>query len=221
MLGRGLSLLKMFTGPSDELSLSALAKRAGLPKPTVYRLAGELTREGFIDPTAKGFRLGRQLFLLALRSSALAEIRSLALPYLAIAFGSTGATAMLAVRCQGQPLVVETISGRRSTPSPRVPGGRVLERSALGHALNGSSVPAGPETTGYVKRFDDLGKGVVSVAVPVFGASAAPIAALALSGRVSDRVIPLLRGLASRLSQDLARAATSSEHMWQCFEDLP
>lgn len=49
VLARGLALLDAF-GPEDaELTLTEIAQRAGLPKPTVLRLLGQLVQWGALE----------------------------------------------------------------------------------------------------------------------------------------------------------------------------
>jgi DNA-binding IclR family transcriptional regulator len=61
-------LLKTFTEEDDELGISELAKRLGVAKSTVHRLAGALLNEGLLhqDPASGRYRLGVGLFSLGL-----------------------------------------------------------------------------------------------------------------------------------------------------------
>ncbi|AUG78262.1 IclR family transcriptional regulator [Kitasatospora sp. MMS16-BH015] len=97
MLARGLALLNSF-GPDDlELSLSELARRAELPKPTAHRLVGELLDSGFLERGQVGLQLGPQMHVLGVRSSREQRIRILARPLLQRLHGISGATAYLSV----------------------------------------------------------------------------------------------------------------------------
>ncbi|MFA1544484.1 helix-turn-helix domain-containing protein [Actinomadura monticuli] len=51
VLARGLSLLDAFGSADTELTLTELAARTGLPKPTAHRLLSELVRWGGVERT--------------------------------------------------------------------------------------------------------------------------------------------------------------------------
>src|SRR5260370_42520998 len=60
--GRITSVLEAFRDDRDALALSELARRAGLPKSTAHRLAGELIRCGLLERANGRLRLGLKLF---------------------------------------------------------------------------------------------------------------------------------------------------------------
>lgn len=57
---RGLTILRQFSADTTELSVSDIAKRTGLHRTTVYRVARTLEAEGFLilDPSTKLYSLG-------------------------------------------------------------------------------------------------------------------------------------------------------------------
>src|SRR5215469_15013844 len=61
-VGRITAVLEAFRDDRDALALSELARRAGLPKTTVHRLAGELIRCGLLERADGRLRLGLKLF---------------------------------------------------------------------------------------------------------------------------------------------------------------
>ena len=54
-----LRLLKAFTADASELGITELAKRLGLAKSTVHRLASTLVAEGFLEQAEGRYRLTR------------------------------------------------------------------------------------------------------------------------------------------------------------------
>jgi DNA-binding IclR family transcriptional regulator len=97
MLTRGLAILNAFRAGETELSLSELARRVGLPKPTAHRLVAELLDSGFLERGQRGLLLGRQMFVLGTRLHRDQKIRVLALPHLQRLRKATGAAAYLSV----------------------------------------------------------------------------------------------------------------------------
>ncbi|MGH3585235.1 MAG: IclR family transcriptional regulator, partial [Pseudonocardia sp.] len=117
VLARGLRLLDAF-GPTDtELSLTELAARTGLPKPTAYRLLRELRHWGGVEQTAGGgYRLGLHVFTLGQRVPWQRELRHLALPYLEDLYEATHENVHLAVLQGTDTFFLEKLTGHRSTP---------------------------------------------------------------------------------------------------------
>ena len=125
MLGRGLRLLDAF-GPADtELTLTELARRARLPKPTAHRLLAELVAWGGLERTAHGYRLSMQLFVLGQRVPRPRGLREAALPYLEDLYEATHENVHLAVFDGTDTLFLEKLTGRRSTPIISRVGGRL------------------------------------------------------------------------------------------------
>jgi DNA-binding IclR family transcriptional regulator len=114
VLARGLRLLDAFLPTDAELSLSELAERTGLPKPTAYRLLHELVRWGGLERTETGYRLGLSLFMLGQRVPRQRELREAALPYLEDLYEATHENVHLAVFDRTGTLFLEKVSGRES-----------------------------------------------------------------------------------------------------------
>ncbi|GAA4510241.1 IclR family transcriptional regulator [Actinoallomurus oryzae] len=125
VLARGLTLLGAF-GPSDvDLTLTELAARTGLPKPTVHRLLGELVGWGALERTGNGYRLGMRLFVLGQRVPRPRGLREAALPYLEDLYEASHENVHLAVLDGIDTLFLEKVSGRRSMPIISRVGGRL------------------------------------------------------------------------------------------------
>jgi IclR family acetate operon transcriptional repressor len=82
MLARGLSILDCFRPGESTVSLSELARRTCLPKPTTHRLVNEMVDWGVLERCADGIRLGHRLFALGSRVPAQRLLRQTALPHL-------------------------------------------------------------------------------------------------------------------------------------------
>jgi DNA-binding IclR family transcriptional regulator len=125
VLARGLSLLNAFGAADVELTLSELAARTGLPKPTAHRLLGELVTWGGLERTGTGYRLGMRLFLLGQRVPRPRGLREAALPYLEDLYEASHENIHLAVFDGLHTLFLEKVSGRRSMPIISRVGGRL------------------------------------------------------------------------------------------------
>lgn len=64
MLRRALSVLDAFEYRDRNVSLAALARRTGLPKPTLLRILAELVDWGAVERTEGGYQLGVCIFML-------------------------------------------------------------------------------------------------------------------------------------------------------------
>ncbi|HVV23470.1 MAG TPA: IclR family transcriptional regulator, partial [Pseudonocardiaceae bacterium] len=125
VLARGLLLLDAFGLTETDLTLAELAARSGLPKPTVYRLATQLTNWGGLERTERGYRLSLKLFDLGQRVPRRRDLRQAALPFLEDLYEATHENIHLAVADDMNTLVLEKVSGHRSTPTISRVGGRM------------------------------------------------------------------------------------------------
>jgi DNA-binding IclR family transcriptional regulator len=82
MLTRGLTLLAAYRPGETELSQKELARRTGLPKPTVHRLVIELVEWTALERTRTGVRLGQWLFVLGESVPRIGMLRTVGQPYL-------------------------------------------------------------------------------------------------------------------------------------------
>lgn len=64
------------------LTLGEIVLRTGLPKPTVYRLAMSLVATGYLEHTARGFRLDSKFYALGQRVSPYKRLTRIARPHL-------------------------------------------------------------------------------------------------------------------------------------------
>jgi DNA-binding IclR family transcriptional regulator len=212
VLARGLRLLDAF-GPDDvELTLTELADRAGLPKPTAHRLLGQLVAWGGLERTGHGYRLGLNLFVLGQRVPRPRRLREAALPYLEDLYEATHENVHLAVPADLHTLFLEKLSGRRSMPIGSRVGGRMPAYCTatgkvflafgpperLRHVVDAGVVRHTPRTIvmpgllrqemartlerGYGINREEAEVGVSAVAAPVFDHRRQVIAAVSITG---------------------------------------
>lgn len=94
-----LHLLQTLSGAESELGISSMAKRLGLAKSTVHRLAVTLVSEGFLEqnPENGRYRLGLALFELGTAVRRRMDVSALGLPFLRALRDETQETVHLAV----------------------------------------------------------------------------------------------------------------------------
>lgn len=121
MLGRTLALLEAFGSDEQRLSLAELTRRAGLPKPTVYRMASDMVRERILDRLEDGtYRLGLRLFEIGERVPTPRSLSEAALPIMEDLRQATGQRTHLAVLEGVDVVYVVILDGR----TPMVVGSR-------------------------------------------------------------------------------------------------
>jgi DNA-binding IclR family transcriptional regulator len=120
---RLLALLAAFDAEHRELTLTALARRAGLPAATAHRLVGQLTAWGALEQAESGgYRIGLRLWEVAMLAPRSAGLRRAALPFMEDLYETTHENVQLAVRDGYDTLYIELISGRSA----------VIVRTAVG-----------------------------------------------------------------------------------------
>jgi len=227
---RALAVLGAFDAGHRRLTLSDLARRAGLPLATAHRLAGELQRWGALERADSGeYVIGRRLWDLGLLAPVQTGLREAAAPFLHDLYAATLATVHLAVRDGGEVLYLERLSGHASVPIVSKVGSRLpLHATGVGKVLLayapeevlaaalGSLTRITPYTVtqparlldqlrrvradGFATTAEEMTLGACSVAVPVRSPDGEVIAALGL-------VVPDLRRQQPRLVSALRVAA--------------
>lgn len=115
-LARGLELLRCF-GPGERyLGVTELARRTGIPKPTVSRLAGTLTKLGYLAfSEAQGrYCLGSGVLSLGYAMLSNLDVRRLAKPFMQELAEYSRASVSIGVRDRLSMVYVETV--RSSSP---------------------------------------------------------------------------------------------------------
>ncbi|MEU4245187.1 IclR family transcriptional regulator [Actinoplanes sp. NPDC026619] len=238
---RALDLLGAFDPDHRALSLSSLARRAGMPLATAHRLVGELHKWGALARLESGdYVIGRRVWDLGLLAPVQAGLRQAASPFLHDLYGATLATVHLAVRDGCEVLYVDRLSGHVSVPvvskvGSRLPMhatgvGKVLLAYAPEHVrleVLGRLNRVTPYTItqparlleqlrrvraeGFATTGEEMSLGACSVAVPVRGPAGEVVAALGM-------VVPDLRRERARLvsalqvaTQGISRVLSSGQ----------
>lgn len=132
-----LALLDAFTPDASELTLSELARRAGVSLATAHRRAIELVEWGALERGSDGrFRIGLRLWEVASLAPRGLALREAAMPFMEDLYEVTHENVQLAVR-EGTDLVfVERIAGRHAVPVWTRVGGRfALHATGVGLVL--------------------------------------------------------------------------------------
>jgi DNA-binding IclR family transcriptional regulator len=213
---KALSLLGAFDADTPRLSLSAMARRAGLPVATAHRLAGELTDWGALDRVGTEYVVGHRLWQLGLLAPVRQDITEIAAPFMQDVLFVTQNVVNLFTVDAGEALLVERIAGTRvGQPFRRVGARLPLHASAAGKVFLAfgpsalaASLPdrlpaltpltttdrsaleadvAGVRARGYATTAQEAGLGNHAIAVPVLQPDGTAVAAL---GVVAQKAPP-------------------------------
>lgn len=143
VIGRANVILGAFEDDAGSLGLSELARRAGLPKATVYRLAEDLVEAGLLERDKTGYRLGLRLFELGHHVAPQRTLREAAMPYMADLRQATRLTVNLAVLEGADVVYVESLTAKDPPPMNCARSGYRFPAHAtgLGKALLANSPP--------------------------------------------------------------------------------
>lgn len=113
MVGKALLTLNLLGQYPDGVGLSELARQAGFPVSTAYRLLGSLVRGDFVvfDPTSKRYSLGLRVFVLGHRVAALRGLGGTALPVMRQVAADTREAVLMAVLDGDRQLYVHYVEG--------------------------------------------------------------------------------------------------------------
>jgi len=142
VLERAFCLLEVLGSDSASVGLAELARRAGLPKATAYRLANQLVELHVLERAGQEYQLGLKLFELGNSVTRQRELREAALPFMEDLYEATHETIHLGVLDNVEVLYVEKIAGRRACSVPTTLGTRKpLHCTGLGKAILAFSSP--------------------------------------------------------------------------------
>jgi len=194
------------------LGISEMARRTGLPKTTVHRLAEQLVEHTFLERAGHRYQLGMRLFELGQLVPQRRRLRDTALPFLEDVYVATRDTVHLAIADGLHVLYVEKLSGHRGVDRPsRVAGRMPMHCTATGKAVLAHSAPdvfarlvSAPldrltpytivvpdvlaaeldrvRTNGFSVEREETRVGFASVAAPVFGRDGLILGALSVTG---------------------------------------
>ena len=137
MIGRALHLLDAFGPRQRELTLSEIARRAGVPLSTAHRLIRELCAWGAVERGDDGlYRIGLRLWEIGSLAPRGPGLREAALPFLEDLSQITRENVQLAVREGTELVFVERIAGSEAVPVLTRVGGRfALTATGVGLVL--------------------------------------------------------------------------------------
>ena len=235
-LSRGLSLLELFSPHESSISISEMARRAGMPKSTTHRLVVDLIRWGALERGRQGVRLGVRLFELGHLVPDHSRLRELAIPFAHTLNEITHLTSNLAVREGSEIIYLEKISSMDlRVPHSRVGGRLPMHCTGLGKAILAFSTPQfvntmltapllsmAPKTItdpGVLRReLADIRKSRIAydieesrpdlfcVASPIFTRQNRVIGAISVTGATSQSQAQSVAGVVLASAQALSRA---------------
>jgi DNA-binding IclR family transcriptional regulator len=137
VVSRAVALLAAFDESRPRLTLTELARRAGLPLATAHRLTGELSRLGLLSRDADGaYAVGTRLWRIGLLAPMQTDLREAAAPFLQDLYAGTLATVHLAVREGARVLYLDRLAGQRSVPVVSRAGARLpMHSTGVGKVL--------------------------------------------------------------------------------------
>lgn len=207
---RVLAVLGAFDSEHAALTLSDLARRAGLPLATAHRFVAELLAWGALVRRSSGaYQIGQRIWELGLLAPVPSGLREVASPFLQDLYRATYATVHFAVREDTSALYLDRLSGNDSIPLVSRVGGRLpLHATGVGKVLlahapddvqervlanltretrytitDPSVLEKELKTTrreGYARTREEMSLGACSLAVPVRDRAGEVVAALGL-----------------------------------------
>jgi len=202
-VARALAVLKAFSGDEAFVPLAELARRTGMHKPTVLRLARTLAAEGFLVQRADGaWRLGPSAGALGARYQAQFDVNAIIEPQLMELSAATGESASFHVyednirscllRCEGPRGIRRHVRPGELLPLERGSAGRVI-LAALGE---GGAVYNRIRREGYGITRGERSAGAASVSAAVQGAQRAVLGSVSISGPIERLTQELLQACA-------------------------
>ncbi len=132
------TILDVFTEERPNLTLSEVARRAGLPISTASRLLIEMTTAGWLErrPTDGSFQVGMRLWEVGALAPRKRSLRDAAIPYLQDLYAAVHQNVQLIVLDADDGLCIERIYGKYAVPNRTDVGGRLpLHATATGKSL--------------------------------------------------------------------------------------
>lgn len=137
-VSKALQLLDSFRSSHGTLGVSAIARRAGVPKSTAFRLLSNLEAGGYVERDGKDYQLTLKIYELGkhVKNGKTRELRELANPFLTELHMRTGWVSHLAILDGIDVVYLDKVSGIRAIRTPTRVGGRMPATcTGLGKAL--------------------------------------------------------------------------------------
>lgn len=135
-LARGLELLRCFTPSESALSNLDLAKKSGLPRPTVSRLTHTLARLGYLRPLQRGkYQLDVGVMSFGYSMISNLPVRAIAQPLMVNLANEVGATVAMSARDRLDMVYLDVVqSALRSTIRRQIGTRLPIHQSSAGRA---------------------------------------------------------------------------------------
>ena len=138
-LSKGLRVLEAFTAERTEMTLSEVARAAGIDPGTAFRMLNTLVMLGYVArvPDSKRFRLTLKVVDLGLHAIGRSDLRELARPILRSLVGEISEAASLGVMDGGEVLYVERVRAGVTRLGVDIRIGTLIPAAAgiIGHAI--------------------------------------------------------------------------------------
>jgi DNA-binding IclR family transcriptional regulator len=214
VLHRAIAILTAVGESEDELSLTSISARTGLPLSTAYRLSQALVHGGLLERSTDGefYRVGAGMVALAAPALHRLNVQTVA-PHLYSLAGDIEITASLGMAEDDDVITVCSARPVRRFCGNQLPGTRqALGHSAMGQAMlafhRGSAVATLERVRrrGYADTTGTQGDHVRAIAVPVFGVDGlvwGSVGVQALRRRLTDDlvrdILPVIQQHARRI----------------------
>lgn len=237
MIARVDLILELFQHGDRRLGVSEIARRTGISKPAVSRIAAELVQYRFLERTDEGLRLGLRLFELGATATSPSDLRKLAFATMADLRGATRQTVHLAVLEGGDVVYIEILRSKHTPPLPSRIGGRLpayasgVGKALLAHVpeerlnaiLPERLTPVGPGTitdrtvlmrqlqqvreVGFAYEREEAAAHAGCAAAPVFDADKRAVAAISVSVHLETVDLVTLGTAVSTAAHTISRLA--------------
>jgi DNA-binding IclR family transcriptional regulator len=124
-ISRAVEVLEAFDPSSNELTLTQIAARTGLPMATAHGIVTELIGLGLLERRGREVILGVRLWELAVRAPGVVGLREIALPHLERVRDRLKQHAQLGILQGGEILYLERLSAPESVVNFTKVGGRI------------------------------------------------------------------------------------------------
>ncbi len=241
MIARVDAVLGLFQSGVRALGVSEIARRTGISKAAVSRIAADLVEHRFLERVPGGLRLGVRLFELGSQAAGPSDLRRLAFATMADLRSATKQTVHLAVLEGSDVVYIEILRSRFTPPLPSRVGGRLpayatgvgkallahLPEERLAAALPERLTPVGPRTItdravlsrrlaevreiGFAYEREESAPLIGCAAAPVFDADDRPIAAVSISVHLDAVELGTLGAAVSTAAHAISRQAAQHQ----------
>jgi len=146
IIDRTVRIFQSFDPDTESMTVSELARRAGLPLSTTSRLVDQLSKHGLLSREDRLVGVGVRMWELASRASPTRGLREVAMPFMEDLHAVVGHHAQLGVMDHGEVLFLERLTAPQSVVNITQIAGRLpLHASSSGLVLLAHASPAEQE----------------------------------------------------------------------------